>query len=146
MKQIFHAGDSLLPKLVIDMVFVEELRPVLFSCRDNDGKLYICSRFRVNAKLTEWVVARTEAELIIALLNGIITMHNIFTLSKELWIRTKKADNTVQVKRFLLTPDTEWLLPTNGYSIEAEPGEFNEEIIKLCGYIYSAVKRPFDDF
>lgn len=131
-KKVFLNQNRILPRLYYYMVFVQSIRPVLFACQDDASNVYLCCCHCSNGEKTEWVIAPTTYERLVRLLTDKITIRDAFTEGNtELFVATMGADDpsVTVVQRQLQAVAA--ILPTAGYYMEAEPGEFDEELVQL---------------
>lgn len=132
MKKIFLNQTNELPALYMDMVFVESVRPILFTCMDENSLPYICSCCYAGGDMCIWVVADTTLEEVISLLSNQREIWDMFGTKKSLALVTKySAAERPEIQ--LLTPQevpAGWL-PTKGYGMDAGDGEFEEELKEL---------------
>lgn len=133
MKEFLKGNSKGVPTLYMDMTFVEMKRPILFTCIDDSGDRYICSCHCANGEKCEWVAVHTTSERLIALLTNRISIREIFDdYEKQGILITLYAGEDypvaqkIEIKNIL--PE---ILPTKGYFMDAENGEFDEEIAKL---------------
>lgn len=131
-KEVFLNQNRILPTLYYDMVFVHSIRPVLFSCRDDASNVYLCCCHCSSGEKAEWIIAPTSCERLVQLLTDQITIRNAFSEGhSECFVATMRAGepSAAVVESPLEAVDAS--LPTAGYYMEAEPGEFDEELVQL---------------
>lgn len=131
-KQVFLNQNRLLPTLYYYMVFVQTNRPILFACRDDALNVYLCSCHCSSGEKTEWIIVPTTYDTLAWLLTDKITIRDAFTEdNSECFLATMRANRSsvTVVQRQLRT--VEAIMPTAGYYMEAEPGEFDEELEQL---------------
>lgn len=125
-QEILRQSDCL-TNITIDQVLFESSYPILFSAYDNNNEyLFICHS--VNSERMSWIVTKTTYDIIISMLNNKITIRDAFlgftsekillTFDKE-GMHTSKCDST---------EINDNILPTPGQYMDAEEGEFDEEI------------------
>ena len=133
MKKNFLSRNKSLPQLNYDMVLLESTHPILFTCIDDDNNLYICSCHCANADKQEWIIVPTSPENVIELLTDKITIREIFEISgKDIYIATERDNHSaMSVKQVPISKVNEDILPSAGYYMEADPGEFDAEIREL---------------
>lgn len=150
-KQVFQDQNRILPTLYYYMVFVQSIRPVLFACRDDASNVYLCSCHCSSGEKTEWIIAPTTYDRLVRLLTDKITIRDAFTQdNSELYVATMKAGHqsvTVVPKQLQAVAA---ILPTAGYYMEAELGEFEEELEELrtegtrqAGFIQISFRSSF---
>ena len=150
--EIFRKGDDVLPALYWGMIFVEYIRPILFTCVDEYGELYICSCYLADAKSVNWMLAKTTEEAVLNLLKDKISIHDIFYQAGEyIYLIKLSAGNSepTAVRKLICDIPSEFF-PTDGYYMEAEDGEFDEEIEELQSRInerdYEIISPINEDF
>lgn len=118
-------------ELFIDMILAESIRPILFVCKDTRDHRYLCSCHCANEEKCEWLVAPVDRETIVKLLTDQITIRDAFTLNNtQILVVTKKKYEPPYIQELPIEKVNE-ILPTAGYYMEAEEGEFVEEIAQL---------------
>lgn len=130
--RVFLPKNSILAELEVYMVLVESSRPLLFVCRDVQDSLFIVSCHCATAAKTEWILAQTTSDKLINLLSDRITIRDCFVLdNSEAYIVTRSAGTDLfDIKKHSLESIAD-ILPTVGYYMEAEEGEFEEELKEL---------------
>lgn len=130
---IFLNEDENLGPLYLDMVLVEATRPLFFTCIDNNDRMYACSCHCADGEKCQWVVVPTTCEKMIEVLTDGITIRDVFDGSDEdVFLVTLYAGSSQKVvEQVNLSQLPEDILPTPGYYMEAEEGEFDEEIAEL---------------
>lgn len=134
MKELFLKGNNReIPTLYRDMVFAESTRPILFTCKDEKEDRYICSCHCADGEKCEWIVAPTTCERLIDLLCDRNTIRQIFDACEEpAFLVTRYAGReTPDVRAVAVRELPPTILPTAGYFMEAEEGEFDREIAEL---------------
>lgn len=113
--------------IILDKILFEGEYPVLFTCKkDDDIYLFICCM--VSASKVEWIGTKTDYDTLIGLLENKITIREAFLNvtdekylvkydGSEVFYTETKAENI---------PDK--LLPSAGEYMDAEEGEYAEEI------------------
>lgn len=132
MRKIFLKQTNELPTLYMDMVFVESVRPILFTCVDEDGLLYICSCCYAAGDMCVWIVAGTTLDEVISLLSNQCEIWDMFGTKESLAVVTKySAVEHPEIQLLALRDVPAEFLPTKGYGMDAEDGEFEEELKEL---------------
>ena len=86
-KKLFCKGGGDLAPLYLDMVFVEYVRPVLFTCMNKKGELYLCTCCYADGQKVEWLAAQTTEKDLINLLENRATIRSLFpTGSGEMYL------------------------------------------------------------
>lgn len=112
-----------------DKVFLDGIVPILFTCTNNNGKLFIGSCCDVDKKLVRWLLAETTPDRIIELLSDKITIQDIFlTQTKEKYMIVLQ-DGAYSVKSYKQYgwDDASVFLPDDEY-MDVDDDEFLEEI------------------
>lgn len=125
-EKIFQKVPSL-SKIKLDKVLFEAKYPVLFTCKDDNGiYLFIC--FFVNFEKMEWIGTKTSYDNLIDLLENKVTIRDAFlNVTSDKMLITYNGDNvTCEIKESRDIPEE--ILPTAGEYMDAEDGEFDEEI------------------
>lgn len=144
--RIFLTEDKHLPTLYMDMVLVEATRELLFTCKSDDDNLYICACHCANAEKCEWLIAQTNPDTVIDLLSNGMPIRDIFCQEERLFVVTLHAGEKVKtVKSLLLSEVPDHILPTADYYMDAEEGEFEEEIEELRFRITNPVETVYTE-
>lgn len=130
---IFLNEHENLGPLYLDMVLVEATRPLFFTCIDNNDKMYACSCHCADGEKCQWVVVPSTCEKMIEVLTDRITIRDVFDGSGgDVFLVTLYAgDREKVVEKTDLRHLPKDILPTPGYYMEVENGEFDEEIAEL---------------
>lgn len=120
--------------LVLEHMIFEAEYPVLFICKDNLDKKYICVCCDIR-RTQRWIVSPISNVDLIKMLSDELTLRDAFL--------TKKSENSYLIEWNPQYPDTETVtpvsvseipdkdLPTVGEYIEAEEGEYDNIIALL---------------
>lgn len=116
-------------ELVTDKILFEANYPILFTCKNEKGDLFICVCCQNNAQGKKWLLTRTTEELVIDMLRDNISIREVFLSFSECRISVY-AGNEYIVKE---NEEADWgensiFLPKKNEFMEAEPGEFDDEI------------------
>lgn len=126
------SNHSELPDLYYFDIILEYAYPILFICQSEAGTLYIVSCFLVDGEKQQFVVSETTNQALLDMLHDKITMHDIFCQGKDLFVITKAPYGTnVTCEKFTLETINQTFLPSPGFFIEADEGEFDDIIDKL---------------
>lgn len=130
---IFLKGDSILPNLYMDMILVESTRPILFTCIDSDEKMFICSCHCADSEKCEWIIVDTTPENVINLLLNKVTIREIFDCGNgsSFIVTLCGGRGRPLIQKVDFKDISDEILPTNGYYMDAEDGEFDVELTKL---------------
>ena len=110
-------------KVILDVILFESKYPVLFTCKnDKDIYLFIC--YYVNSEKIKWIGTRTTYDNLIDLLENKITIRDAF-----LNVTNNKIMIVYDGKKAGEIPDE--VLPTIGEYMDAEDGEYEEEIVEF---------------
>ncbi|MBQ9521996.1 MAG: hypothetical protein IJR72_05440 [Oscillospiraceae bacterium] len=145
-ENIFREGDAILPSLYWDMILAEYIRPILFTCVDKYNFLYICSCFYAGADAVKWILVKTTEEAVIQLLQNQIPIHDIFSNAEDVYLLTlSERGAQPQAVKNAARDVPEHYFPTAGYDMDAEDGEFDEEIAELRERIAERESAPYED-
>ena len=118
--------------LYLDKIFFETFAPIFFTCVDDNKNLYLCVHCLSSGSMDKQLVARTDAETIIKVLKNKIFLRDAFMVYSY---EDKYSFNLVYNKKEIIINDKEdWdyenslMLPTAKYYLDAEDGEYTEEI------------------
>lgn len=140
----FLREDSIGLVLYYDMVLIETKRPIFFTCRNNDNKLFACCCYCADGEKCGWIIVPTTAERLICVLTDQMTIREIFEYGEEeaLLVTLRAGCEKPEIKRLQVKELPGDILPTAGYCMEAEEGEFADEIEKLRSldeiYVYKS--------
>lgn len=115
-------------ELYIEKVFFESYYPIVFSCVSSQGDLFlvVCSRY--NKSGIKWLIAKTNPEDIIQLLSDKITIRELLLKAVDKFsVDYQKGTYIINEKTTDFDEDS-LFLPTEDSFIEAEDGEFDEEM------------------
>lgn len=113
--------------IVLDTILFESKYPVMFTCKNkSDLYLFICCL--VNAEKVEWIGTMTTYDNLIELLENKITIRDSFLNVAENKIIISYNGKEVDYKIVKGSDVPDNLLPTAGEYMEAEEGEYEEEI------------------
>lgn len=138
-------------KLRIDKVLFESCYPILFTCLDEANNIYLCVCCTAENILKKWLLAKVEPSVIISLLRDQITLRNAFLSSNAKFSVIQDSSCT----KYLIVDDhMDWhasnsiYLPSEGEYIEADDGEFTEELLYFSKYIETNNKHKlyFDEY
>ena len=116
--------------IILDTILFESKYPVLFTCKnDEDIYLFIC--YLVNSEKIEWIGTRTTYDNLIDLLKNKITIRDAFlnVTNNKIMVRYDGKDVEYEFKKSSEIPDE--ILPTIGEYMDAEEGEYEEEIVEF---------------
>ena len=126
---IFRISDQ---NLYIDLILVENIYPVLFTCLDDYKNMYISVCYYADGTKTCWLLTKTDPEKLIALLSNKVTIRELFE-SDELWsvCSTEDEENIYVEKIADYRSFDPVAFPVKGEYMDADSGEFTEEISVL---------------
>lgn len=119
-------------ELKIDRIFFESYYPILFTCSNEKEELFLCVCCQANADGKKWLITKTDGETIVCILKNEITVRKAFLKYPQLQI-TVFDDNSNDLS-IIRGDDKDWnndtseALPEKGEYLDAEDGEFAEEI------------------
>lgn len=114
----------------LDKVLFESKYPVMFTCKnDNDIYLFICCL--VNSNSIKWIGTKTNYDILIAMLENKVTIHNAFlSVTDEKIVIEYNSDKVIY--SILKSDDIQKdLLPTAGEYMDAEDDEYIQEITEF---------------
>lgn len=117
--------------LKIDRILFESYVPILFTCANEKNDTFLCVCCQANEKGKKWLITRTSPQIIINLLKDKITIRDAFLAFKDVQITViSNGDETQIIKQDEenWNPETSRSLPSKGEFMEAEEGEFEDEI------------------
>ena len=117
-------------KVILDTILFESKYPVLFTCKnDKDIYLFICCL--VNSEKIKWIGTRTTYDNLIDLLENKITIRDAFlnVTNNKIMIEYDGKEVEYELKKSSEIPDE--VLPTVGEYMDAEEGEYEEEIVEF---------------
>ena len=127
-KIIFKINNQ---NLYEDLILIDDIYPVLFTCVDDLENTYLCSCYFADLSKILWLVTKTDPESVIDLLINKVTIRELFE-SNELWAICKSKNEEIQVKRIEDCKNfDENAFPAEGEYMDADTGEFEEEITIL---------------
>lgn len=125
---MFRINDR---NLYEDLIFVDYIYPVLFTCVDDFENTYISACYFADASKTLWLLAKTDPKLLIDLLNNKLTIRKLFE-TDELWAICKEKNRNIQVKKIEdRNAFDQKAFPAAGEYMDSDIGEFDEEITVL---------------
>ena len=127
-KIIFKINNQ---NLYEDLILIDNIYPVLFTCVDDLENTYLCSCYFADPSKILWLVTKTDLESVIDLLINKVTIRELFE-SDELWEICKSKNEEIQVKQIEDCKNfDENAFPAEGEYMDADTGEFEEEITIL---------------
>lgn len=132
--------------LYYDKVFFETYYPILFTVNNKNGQLFLCVCCQCNKAGCKWLLTETTPQILIAVLKNKITLRNAFLEFKGIQITILSNESGISV---LEKDPNDWnseesrALPDKDEFLEAEDGEFDEEIehyYKLINDIYETIE------
>lgn len=113
--------------IILDKILFESKYPVLFTCKkDDDIYLFICCM--VSASKAEWIGTKTDYDTLIGLLENKITIREAFLSVAEEKYLLKYDGSEVFYTETKAENIPDELLPSAGEYMDAEEGEYAEEI------------------
>lgn len=147
-------------RLVYERVFLDMGEPLLFVCVGADNKRYLGVCCHAERRHKKWLLAETDLDTIIQMLQDKITIRDAFLhVNKQKYTIIKEADCDPQI---IENDYEDWdadnsiYLPDAGEYMEAEPGEFEEDIMwftsdsrikrmmSYAGMLSNCVSRNFE--
>lgn len=134
----FEIGHN---KIYEDQVFLASNVPIIFSGIDSEHNTYICAMYHSDTEKRQWIISGCPAHRMTDMLSDRISVREAFLENGVLHvIITKRYDGKTIVSEY---NDTEWNdrpeLPETGEKMDADPGEFDEEIEYFNGLYWNGV-------
>lgn len=116
-------------QLYIDRIFFESYFPVLFSCQNDVGEVFICVCAQNNESGCKWLIGKTERKSIVRMLKDEITIRELFLKysSGRISVDYVNGEYATEYNNSDWNEDSIYL-PKEGSYIMAEEGEFDEDI------------------
>lgn len=116
-------------QLYYNVILVESYIPVLFTCKNDKDELFICVCCTDNNTGRKWLITKTDPQAVIAMLKNEITMRDVFLKDTSFRASVKSDQRGLHIEY----NNSDWLknsefLPQKDMYIDAEPGEYDEEI------------------
>lgn len=117
--------------LEMDMVLFESYYPILFTCLNEKRELFLCVCCQANSKGKKWLLTKTTPQIVIDILENKITLRNAFLQFPEVQYTILADGNNQEI---IEKDKNDWdynssvCLPDKGEYMEAEEGEFDDEI------------------
>lgn len=120
-------------RLYMDSILAEFRYPILFTCQDNKGDMYLVTCFHADSREKDWLIARTAPDQVIALLCNQISIRDAFPYGSSSIYLAKKAAGmeSVSVKCCRADEAPEEIFPTPEMFMDADDDEYQEEIAIL---------------
>lgn len=121
-----------------ERVFFESYYPILFTCRGNDHSLYLCVCCVAENNYKKWLLAEVAPKTIVKMLKDEITIRDAFLLDNKNKYTIEVLNGEEKITSQHVGdwhPETSVFLPTAGEYIDADQGEFDDDI----GF-YSGIK------
>lgn len=115
-------------ELYIEKVFFESYYPIVFSCVSSQGDLFLVVCSRNNKNGIKWLIARTNAKDIIQLLSDKITIRELLLKAGDKFSVDYQKGTYIINGKTTDFDENSLFLPTEDSFMEAEDGEFEEEI------------------
>lgn len=128
-------------QLYIDRILFESYFPVLFTCQNDAGEIFICVCCQNNAEGCKWLMGKTEGKSIISMLKDEITIRELFLEHSSGKLSVDYVNGGYTVEYNSADWDEESIyLPKEGSYIVAEEGEFDDDIL-----YFAALNRVYYD-
>lgn len=127
-------------QLYVDKIFFESYFPIIFTCKNNDGKVFICVCCQNNEKGCKWLIGKTNGLNIIKMLEDKITIRQLLLeySSEKISVDYVKDEYTITYNNSDWNEDSPYLPKKDSY-MYAEEGEFDDEIA-----YYSSMECPIE--
>lgn len=138
MKELINTGRY--GKLYYDKILFEAQYPIIFSCKNEYGEIFIGVCCQYNEQAHRWLLGKTEPTNIVRVLRDEITIRQLLTeyCSKRMSVAYMNGAYVMDYHSDDWEKDSIYLPKKDSY-MWAEPGEFDEEI----GYFLS-IKNNLD--
>ena len=120
---------SLLLKIKDDKILFEAQYPIIFSCKNEYGEIFIGVCCQYNEQAHRWLLGKTEPTNIVRVLRDEITIRQLLTeyCSKRMSVAYMNGAYVMDYHSDDWEKDSIYLPKKDSY-MWAEPGEFDEEI------------------
>ena len=126
-------------QLYYEKVFFEGAYPIIFTCVDDRRNRYLCVCCQNNKEGRRWLISSTTPATIIAMLQNRITLRDAFLQSYNVRVSAFSTNGNLECTNndpYIWSDDSIYL-PKEGEAIDAEDGEFDEEISFYEGLLIS---------
>lgn len=132
MKQ-FLPKTAVLPQLTYDLVLFESTFPLLFTCVDSSGNMYVAVCYCSNGEQKCWALSPTTPEEIISFLTDKIAIRQLFDSETEplFVVSLFSTEPKLKIEQLSFKDVNSDILPTVGCYLEADSNEYAEEIAIL---------------
>ena len=148
---VFYEIPSL-GNLVIDQVIFETYYPIIFTCMNEKKDLFLCVCCCANESGKKWLITKTKPQVLVDMLRDRITVRDAFLKYPDVQVTVIDSINKKE-PIFDFENKSDWdaqsstSLPDVGEYLEAEDGEFDEEIAYYLqlenSYFYAAAKEIY---
>ena len=116
-------------KLYYDKILFEAHYPIIFSCKNEYGEIFIGVCCQYNEQAHRWLLGKTEPVNIVSVLRDEITIRQLLTeyCSKRMSVVNINGEYVTEYYNDDWEKDSIYLPKKDSY-MWAEPGEFDEEI------------------
>ncbi len=116
-------------QLFIDKVLFESNIPILFVCNNAEDELFLCVCCQSNSKGRKWLISSVNEEIIIKMLSDEISLRDAFLADDSFRLSAQRTKDSFSIGY----NEEDWkegsiYLPKKDEYMEAEEGEFDEEI------------------
>lgn len=129
MEDFMEVGE--LGRLKIDKIIFESFYPILFTCVNEKQQLFLCVCCQANEEGKKWLITRTTPQIMIDILTDRLTLREAFCKIKDIQYTVLHNSNKIKI---INGDKNDWdyeksyILPDKDEYLEAEEGEFDEEI------------------
>lgn len=125
--------DFLLPEIgniSLDKILFEGSYPILFTCKADNGELFLCVCCQMNNVGIKWLIASTDSVTIIDILTNKITLRNSFLkgAKKFSFSLVEGVENVIVGDKDDWDAENSIFLPDFGEYMDATSDEFKDEI------------------
>ena len=122
-------------QLYYDCILLDGDEPVLFTCTNDNKELYYCVCIYNVLGAQEWLITRTTPVWMCRLLKNRITMRRAVTLTGKIWFAKEHKNGRIRWEYKDVDKFPDDYLPTDGVYMDADEGEFDEEIAHYTAMI-----------
>ena len=121
-----------LGELRIDVVLFESYYPILFTCLNENNDLFLCVCCQSNKEGRKWLITKTTPNIVVKVLKNQLTVREAFLMFPQIQFTIFDDAQKVLINE---KNELDWdeeksiSLPDKGEFLDAEEGEFDDEIL-----------------
>lgn len=137
-----------LGQLKIDVVLFESYYPILFTCLNENKDLFLCVCCQSNKKGRKWLITKTTPNIVVRVLKNELTVREAFLMFPQVQITVFDNAEEILVDEH---NELDWdngnsvCLPDKGEFLDAEEGEFDEEILYYESLDFNNYHAAYDE-